>query len=211
MRKIDLVGQVFDRLTVVSEAGRDKFGRMTWNCTCVCGKTRIVQSNNLRTGHTTSCGCAQTDMLVKRNTTHGLERGEVYQCWSGMKARCYNQKAVGYKNYGGRGIQVCEKWRESYASFYKDMGEKPDSTYSIERRDNNGNYAPENCYWATRIVQANNSRWNRIVTINGRTKNRTQWCKHFGISNSTVSGRLQRGWSIENALSRPIIEGHSRH
>ena len=119
-----------------------------------------------------------------------------------MKKRCNDQKHGSYKNYGGRGIRYCDRW-ESFVNFLADMGIKPLGT-SIDRRDNNGNYTPKHCRWATRNQQNNNSRHNRLITIGGKTKNMTQWCNHYGIKLHTVYRRLRIGMSERQALTEPV-------
>lgn len=157
---IDLSGQIFDCLTVVTKAGKDSRGNITWNCQCSCGNTLVVKGCHLRSGHSKSCGCLQKASASKR-AVHGHLGGDTstteYNSWRGMINRCSNPKYSGYKNYGGRGIKVCERWRD-FASFYADMGKKPSSNFSIERVNNNGNYESGNCIWATRNQQSANQR-----------------------------------------------------
>lgn len=131
---------------------------------------------------------------------HGLANSPEYAVWSAMIARCENLERWNYHRYGGRGIRVCERWRESFAAFYADMGPRPVG-HTIERRDNNGNYEPSNCFWATKQRQANNRRSNVIVVIDGESHTIAEWGRIRGVSHQYISWRLKQGWPIEEALS----------
>jgi hypothetical protein len=121
-----------------------------------------------------------------------------------MKMRCYNVRFIEYPRYGARGITVCDRWRNTFASFLADVGPRPSSQHSIERRDNDGNYTPENCYWATRIEQANNTRRNRRISLYGRTQTLAQWCRELGVKPYTLKDRIYKlGWTPEKALMTP--------
>lgn len=132
---------------------------------------------------------------------HRLRHSPEYNSWYNMKIRCYWRKSKSYPDYGGRGIKVCERWRNSFTNFYEDMGPKPSAEYSIDRTDNDGNYEPSNCKWELRLHQANNNRHNRFITIDGETHTVTQWSRKLGLNHKTVSTRLnQLGWPIDKAL-----------
>jgi hypothetical protein len=165
----DLTGRVFDHLTVIKYAGRNKQGRHLWLCRCDCrNKTEIlVLGSNLRpAGHTTSCGCKKLERLRARVLTHGHTRGRKltpeYRCWINLRTRCLNSNSQDWIRYGGRGIKVCDRWQgeKGFSRFYQDMGEKPEPKrhYSIDRVDPDGDYTPDNCRWATKSVQNHNKR-----------------------------------------------------
>lgn len=199
----DYSGQKWNRLEAVSFVERDtKWGNHKWLFKCDCGNDHVVGIASVRKGETKSCGCALTDTLIERNTTHGLSRKHprAYKIWKGMRYRCGNPNAKRYDRYGGRGISVCERWSD-FANFIADMGDPPQG-YSIEREDQNGNYEPDNCSWQPDKVQANNRSNNHGITHNGQTKNLAEWCEIYGIEPSKVRYRLKRGWPTERAFSK---------
>lgn len=156
-RKINLIGERIGRLTVMQEIGKTKDNHILWECLCDCGKTTNVRSTHLKRKAIRSCGCLQKEKTQDARTTHGRSRTSEYRIWSDMKRRCYNPKTQYYPIYGGRGIIVCEKWH-NFENFYKDMGPRPSNRHSIERKDPNSNYEPDNCIWATNRTQARNTR-----------------------------------------------------
>lgn len=157
----DLTGKRFGRLIVLSRSENDKHGHSRWECKCECGKIRVINSGSLLSIKTKSCGCLRDEKVISRRTTHGHSlKGKIHPLflnWIAMRQRCNNDKNKAYKDYGGRGIKVCERWNE-FENFLEDMGEKPSNLHSIDRIDVNGNYEPSNCRWATTIEQGRNKR-----------------------------------------------------
>jgi len=197
-RVIDLPGQVFGRLTVLEFGGYSKHNQARWKCQCVCGSIKLVASNNLRRGMTKSCGC------VQNKWSHGCsQNSETYKTWESMKQRCYNKNHKHYRNYGGRGITVCKRWKDNFAAFLEDMGDRPPKA-TIDRIDNSLGYSPENCRWATRKQQQRNRRTNRLLTCNGETHCLAEWAEKVGLTKAIIAKRLRLNWSVERALSEPL-------
>lgn len=202
------IGDRFGRLTVIEEIGR-KYGRnRLLRCSCECGGEKATTASVLKRGAAQSCGCLQRERTGESHLKHGDSAGgkqaAEYHTWTGMLARCYDPKSNGYKNYGGRGIQVCWRWRESYENFLADVGRKPTSTHSIDRIDNNGNYEPGNVRWATKTTQQRNQRSNKAVNFRGETHCVTEWAEITGLPKDAIYRRLKSGWTPERALTEPI-------
>lgn len=201
---IDLTNQKFSRLTVLDRANTD--GRRTkWTCRCDCGNTKKVDAAHLRNGHTRSCGCLQKDHpnhFIHGDGAKGARRGKEYRVWSHMCGRCLNPTDHAYKNYGGRGITVCDEWRSSYPAFLADMGRCPPGK-TLGRINNDLGYSKSNCRWEDWIQQQRNRRGNRIITIGNRTEVLAKWVEMSGLPYSTVQGRLHLGWSYERAFWTP--------
>lgn len=203
----DLTGQRFGRFVVLTRVENGKNRKAQWLCRCDCGTEKIVHGYNLRTGRSKSCGCYQKDLIAqvgKSHATHGLSHTRLYAIWNGMVRRCHNPKAQRYDDYGGRGITVCDEWKNDFMAFREwalSNGYRDD--LSIDRKDNDKGYSPENCRWATDLDQANNMSSNKLLTYNGKTQNMKQWSEELGISYMALICRFERGWSVEKALSTP--------
>ena len=202
----DITGEKYGRLTVINRIGRNRSGSITWLCKCDCGNEMVTSGKSLRSGKTRSCGCGRNEKIAaigKKNATHGGRHTKLYSHWTIMKARCNNPKNNRYELYGGRGITVCAEWANSFEAFrnwalangYRDG-------LTIDRKDTNGPYCPENCRWATAKQQNNNRRSNRVITHNGETHTLAQWAELTGIKSGTIQTRLTRGWTVEKALGR---------
>jgi hypothetical protein len=198
-------GQRFGRLVVLDRSGADGSGSAKWRCLCDCGAERLVSGASLRRGATQSCGCLGRELAAARRLKHGQSRvnqgrkGALYAVWQAMHQRCGNPAHPKFPRYGGRGIAVCARWSE-YANFAADMGEKP-AGRSLERKDNNGPYSPENCVWATTQEQARNRHNSVLVTIDGRTLCLSEWAREHGVHIATVQARIRRGMSAVEALA----------
>jgi len=200
----DMAGMTFTRLTVIARAPSDKNGNAKWHCQCACGNKTISSGFTLRNGEAKSCGCLTTDQLRERITSHGMTGSSEWRTWGDMIQRCTNPNNTKYKLYGGRGIKVCDRWR-TFEHFYTDMGPKPTSKHSIERRDGNKNYEPANCYWADIIRQNNNTSRNRMVEYQGKTMSLSDAIRLGGTDAAygTVQYRLKTGWSVADAVEKP--------
>ncbi len=202
---VNLTGKRFGRLEVIATAPRrDGSPHRFWECKCDCGNTSVVSTGNLNhVNGVRSCGC----MTVERLTKHGGSTSPEYKILSGMKKRCFNRASDDYANYGGRGITVCDKWlgSQGFQNFIADMGKRPSSKHSIERKNNDGNYEPGNCVWADAIEQGNNRRDCRYFDYSGRRLTASQLARICGINASTLHGRLTKlGHSVERAMSQPV-------
>ncbi len=206
MAKIkDLTGKVFSRLTVIEKMPHVPCERIQWKCLCECGEEKIVKGIYLTTGKTKSCGCFQQEMRGASSRTHGMSQTREFVTWVKMRRRCSNKIDSRFASYGGRGITVCEDWDASFEAFYRDMGDRPSSKHSLDRKDNDGNYCPENCRWATAIEQNNNKRTNRMLTLGNITDTMSNWSRVTGINLGTLHTRLKtKGWSVERTLTAEV-------
>ncbi len=192
MKTPDITGKTFGQLTVLTRLPNEK-SRSSWYCACSCGGFKITNNKALQEGNTSSCGCVRT--------IHGLSGTPLHKVWTSMRERCSNPKAKSYMHYGARGIRVCERWN-NFESFLKDMGARPEGC-SIERRNNNGNYEPSNCYWATDLQQAQNTTRTRLLTAGGRTMCISAWVRELGGESTLILNRLKYGWTEEEACLIP--------
>jgi hypothetical protein len=166
-------------------------------------------------GNTNSCGCLQKELtavrIAERSRTHGATKTPEYHTWTTIKSRCHNEADKQYPNYGGRGIVMCEKWRNDFSAFLADMGQRPADKSSIERIDNSGDYSPENCRWADWVEQANNKRNNVILTIDGESMTVAQWAHKAGVNDYTIYSRLKLGWGHKEAVFGTQGRFHKPH
>ena len=200
-RRIPMIGRSFGRLKVIKAAGRNRGNSLTYECLCSCGNSKVVVGDKLRSGHTRSCGCLNADRVRERSTKHGATNTPTYRIWRGMISRCTNSNLKAFPRYGGRGIQVCDRWR-IYENFLADMGERPDGL-ELDRINNNGHYEPSNCRWASRQENCNNRRNNVIVHAFEEAHNLAQWSVITGVNKTVIRERLLRGWAPEDAVLRP--------
>ena len=200
---MDLKGKVFGRLTVIEFSHKRKIV-LKWRCICECGKETTVGSYELSAGRTQSCGCLRNERTskatIKRNTTHGLSHKNEYFIYHDMHRRCYVKSNKRYKNYGGRGIGVCERWH-NFECFFEDMKERPSKNHSIDRINTEGNYSPENCKWSTLTEQANNRTNNHYLIIDEIKMTMMEASLKYKINYSKLRSRLQRGWPVERAIN----------
>jgi hypothetical protein len=196
----DLSGRRFGKLTVLRRSeNRSTDGRLQWVCQCDCGKVTEVRDKQLRKkrGRTNSCGC------LRDRTVHGLAGDPTYNSWKSMIARCHNERATDFEDYGGRGISVCERWRESVLNFLEDMGPRLPGT-TLDRKDPGGNYEPGNCRWATDEAQSRNKRNNRYLECDGQRMVLADWSRKYGVSQALILARLELGWSECEAIETPV-------
>lgn len=205
---IDIAGNKYGRLLVVSRSANTCDKKATWLCRCDCGKTTIVIACHLKSGNTKSCGCHNLETMSKNGknrTTHGMRYTPEYRVWINMKGRCFDPKDKGYRRYGARGITVCKRWMK-FENFIADMGLRPSPKHSIDRQDNNKNYTQSNCRWVTSRVQQNNRSSNTIVEYRGLSMTLANAIRKAGsvARKSTVLQRIYRmDWGLIEALETP--------
>jgi hypothetical protein len=209
---IDISGNKYGRLTAVRRVGNSKDNHAIWLFACDCGKKRAVRSADVKCGKTQSCGCLQHEstmaalkIMHTANFKHGMSHERIYKIWECMKARCGRASVPSFKNYGGRGIHVCDEWindPKAFVDWALSHGCSPELT--IDRKDNNKGYSPDNCRWATYTEQAKNKCNNVFVTINGTTKILADWSKEYKIPWDTLDDRIKRGMSPEDAVNTPL-------
>lgn len=186
----DMVGKVFGRLTVISLSTKRTTGNngAMWLCKCSCGTSKTVRGDGLRCGRVVSCGCFNLELSRQKglnNAKHGKRHSKVYKSWSDMIQRCTNENTPNYERWGGRGITVCDRWLK-FENFYEDMGDPP-AGMSLDRRENDGNYEPGNCRWATPKEQANNRRSNHLVAIDGVVMSASEADRLLGLNQGTTA------------------------
>lgn len=204
---IDMTGRKIGRLTVKCRA--EHKGKRTgafWKCECECGNEVVVYGSELRKGETKSCGCLHKEELSKRARTHGLSGKRIYRIWQTMIKRCHKPNFERYKDYGGRGIEVCPEWKNSFEKFHEwAMANGYKENLTIDRIDTNGNYEPSNCRWVTYKVQGNNTRRNHYIEYNGERHTMAEWAEIKGMKLQTLAARINiYKWPIEKALTTPV-------
>lgn len=202
-RKPIIPGQRFSRLVVIEKTSLKTGSSYKWRCKCDCGKEALVISVRLKNGRSRSCGCLNHEETSRRRFKHGHAIGmksTEYIIWRSMIRRCYSEKDKCYRNYGGRGITVCKRWRESFEKFLSDMGHRPPGL-SIDRINNAEGYSPDNCRWATQLEQQRNKTSNFKITFMGSTRCATEWENIIGINCSTIKWRIRKGWSVERTFT----------
>lgn len=187
-------GDKYGSLTILAEVNKQNNFRM-FECECDCGSRKTFRLNDLRNGHASSCGC----LRVRSCSTHRMSKCYEYKVWQDIKTRCLNKRHKSFGYYGGRGIKVCDRWMK-FESFYEDMGPKPGPGYSIDRIDNDGDYCPENCRWATKKEQNSNTRRRRVLKIGGVSRSVAEWSLFTGTKYGTIGSRLARGWNEKDAV-----------
>lgn len=209
----DLTGMRFGRLVILCFAYKDSGYHSFWKCQCDCGNTKNIRSDHLFSGASVSCGCYRSEFSAiqgkSKLTKHGWYGTKLYARWIGMRERCSNPNVAGWKNYGGRGISVCQEWYDSFESFkdwalangYKE--DAPRGECTLDRINPNGNYEPSNCRWLTIFEQQSNKRNNHWVTYLGKQYTVSQISRKFGICGQTLVGRIEQGMTVEEALAKP--------
>jgi len=205
----DITGQKFGRLMVIRHVGRDKNNYALWECKCDCGNVIVTTGHNLRGGNTKSCGCSSRDRIREWNYTvkrkHGGRDTKLFHIWSGMKTRCYNPHAINYKDYGAKGVTICDEWLTDFAKF-RDwaMSNGYSHELTIDRIDYNGNYEPNNCRWCTTKEQNRNRRSNKMITYKGETHCIADWADIIGMKYSILQRRLNNPhYTLERAFTEP--------
>lgn len=201
----DMTGEKFGRWTVIQKAKKGKNGETQYLCRCDCGTEKVLRRSSLTSGNSRSCGCLSREMAHDRGITHGESQSRLYRIWAGIIQRCCNDRArYEWDKYGGRGISICEEWRDSFEVFRDwSLANGYEDNLTIDREDNNGPYAPWNCRWATTYEQKNNKRTSKRISYNGETGTVREFADKYGLAYSCLYGRLEAGWDIERALLTP--------
>jgi len=215
-KNIDITGKKYNKLTAVRFSNTGNDGHHLWLFKCDCGKERIIRKGHVVHGNTKSCGCIRSNNINGKK--HGMYKTRFYRVWRNMKTRCFNKKHEAYKNYGGRGIIVCDRWLkfenfrdDMYKNYLKHINKYGEKQTTIDRINNDKNYYLENCEWSTYKKQANNRRNNHILIFNKQALSMKQWAEKTGINKSTLRERINRwNWSVEEALTIPI-NNHKNH
>lgn len=200
----NIIGNKYGRITVISFSHKNKHRDYYWNCVCDCGKALTIRGSSLKSGNTSSCGCLRDEVRGTFSITHNKSDSKIYLVYRNMRDRCYNTKNKSFKDYGNRGIYVCERWLESFENFYMDMGDPPEGK-TLDRIDNNGPYSPENCRWASVTEQNRNTRNSIKLNYKGKTKHISELAEEFKINPATLRARLFKyKWDEEKSLTYPV-------
>lgn len=201
-KTLDLTNMTFHDLTAIERNGKDQNGSVAWLCRCVCGNTGTWSWRHLTSGNTKSCGCRKDRVAAARFRTHGKSTSPEYTTYMNMISRCEYRNRCDFKHYGGRGIAVCQRWRESFENFLSDMGPRPFPRATLERLRVNEGYGPDNCVWASQKHQTRNKRNNRALEYNGRTMTIAEWSDETGVPQRMIWDRVfSLGWPVEEALN----------
>ena len=205
-RRNKRMGERYGRLVILEYHSRGKYRDLKYLCKCDCGKEKVIYLNSLRRGSTTSCGCYRKETTSENSTTHGLTDHRLYGVWIDMKRRCNNVKNSRYKNYGGRGIKVCEEWENNFELFYEwSMHNGYGKKLTIDRIDNDGDYEANNCRWSDMITQQNNTTRSRHITIDGETHTMAQWSRIKCLDQGVIKDRLNKlNWTVMEAINTPL-------
>lgn len=197
-KTINMIGQKYNKLTVLSKVETNHNGYV-YECLCDCGNKKVIEGKSIRSGLTKSCGCIRSQYVSTKNKTHEKTNTGAYKSWRAMKTRCTNLNTPSYKNYGERGITICDRWL-NFENFYEDMGDRPEGK-TLERIDNSKGYSRENCKWASKKEQNRNTRQVKLLTYEGETLCMKEWAEKLSIPYSTLQDRIRRGWNVERALT----------
>lgn len=204
---INLLGNRYTRWTVIGPYFHKK-NATYWRCRCDCGTISDIETKNLRKGTSKSCGCLKVETAGTHRVTHGeSDKTKEYRTWVGIKDRCSTNRPKHFKTYKSRGITVCDRWLESYENFLQDMGRAPSPKHSIERKDNDKGYSPDNCIWGTPKQQANNTSRSKIIEFNGQTMTLKLWADRLDMSYPALWKRIHDGWSIKKTFTKPVKIG----
>jgi len=201
LKPVEHAGERFGRLVAIKMTVGGRHSK--YLCRCDCGKEKEIHTSGLVGGRSLSCGCLASELTSERSKTHGMSHTSEYRIWAAIKRRCVLKTCKEYPRYGGRGIKVSQEWH-NFSAFINDMGRRPSPDLEIDRINNDGNYEPTNCRWATVTENARNRCDNHVLEFNGLSEPIIWWAQHLGLRKSTISFRLRSGWTVERALTAPV-------